>query len=331
MKKVLFATSALVACAGMAAAEVTVGGSGRIGLVYNNQKTNGVKNNALATTRVEKRMTINIDGSGSTDVGLDFGGRIRIRSDERAGSAVAAANVWVGNDTFRVTVGNTDGAMLNRINYYQGSVGLTGLHWANVSFNIGTRRFLLSSYSSRGGATADVVRLDFNVGGFGVSLSTDQTGTTLKTPARPGSESAIAASYNFGDWTVAAGFAKNVNNATTGPAEQDMTSISISGSIGDFGVGLGWSDIKKAQNANNGGNKVVLSGSYNFGDTTVTGFVARTSADVAGTIGFAAGKKSETEVGLGFTHSLGGATLAGGISRNFQKNIQADVGIRFSF
>ncbi|MEO0472070.1 MAG: glutaminase [Bacteroidota bacterium] len=42
-------------------------------------------------------------------------------------------------------------------------------------------------------------------------------------------------------------------------------------------------------------------------------------------------KKSETEVGLGFTHSLGGATLAGGISRNFQKNIQADVGIRFTF
>ena len=35
MKKVLFATTALVATAGVAAADVTFGGYGRFGIVYN--------------------------------------------------------------------------------------------------------------------------------------------------------------------------------------------------------------------------------------------------------------------------------------------------------
>jgi predicted porin len=102
-------------------------------------------------------------------------------------------------------------------------------------------------------------------------------------------------------------------------------SLSAVGSIGDFGVGLGYTD------KDNIGSKVVLSGSYDFGDTTVTGFVANTDEDVAGSAGFVAGQSSDTEYGLGVTYSLGGATAAAGVSRNFQKNTMADLGIRFSF
>lgn len=315
MKKVLFATTALIATGGMAAADVTLSGSGRFGIVYNDQSINGVKG-VNSKTKIERRMTINIDGSGSTDSGLEFGGRIRLRSDEGdAASSASSSNVYMGNDMFRITIGNTDGALLNRVGYFQGSVGLTGLHWANVSFNIGGNRFYLNSYSSRGN-TGDVVRLDFNAGGFGVSLSTDMTGG-FNAPGTV-TEDAIAISYNFGDWTAAAGFAADANGAG-----QDATSLSVVGSIGDFGVGVGYTDLKTV------GSKVTVSGSYNFGDTTVTGFVASTSEDVAGTVINAAGSK--TEYGLGFTYSLGGATLAGGISRNYQKNTMADLGVRFSF
>ena len=318
MKKVLFATTALVATAGMAAADVTLSGSGRFGIVYNEAFSNVA---GRSTTKIEKRMTINIDGSGSTDGGLEFGGRIRLRSDEaEAASAQSSANVWMGNDMFRITVGNTDGALLNRVGYYQGTVGLTGLQWANVSFNIGTNTFYLDSFSSRGGGGADVVRLDFNVGGFGVSLSTDDTGDHTS----DGSEDAIAVSYNFGDWTVAAGYAKNANNSATAAGERDAFSLSAVGSIGDFGVGLGYTDLENA------GRKITLSGSYSFGDTTVTAFVANTDEDTVGSAGIGAAGK-ETEYGIGFTHSLGGAVLAGGISRNYTKNVMADLGVRFSF
>ncbi|MDR6263161.1 MULTISPECIES: porin [Rhodobacterales] len=322
MKKVLFATTALIATAGMAAADVNVSGSGRFGIVYNNQSNFGVKN-TNAKTKIEKRMSINLDGSGSTDGGLDFGGRIRLRSDEGdAAGATSSANIWMGNDMFRITVGNTDGAMINRIGYFQGSVGLTGLHWANLSSNIGSvARFAINTFSSRANA-GDVVRLDFNVGGFGVSLSTDTTGAF--NAAGTGSEDAIAVSYNFGDWNVAAGYATNVLNVNSPAVEVDMFSISAAGNIGDFGVGIQFSDLELV------GNKVTLNGSYNFGETTVTAFVAKTSEDTVGSAGIGAAG-SESEYGIGFTHSLGGATLAGGISRNYAENTMADLGVRFNF
>ena len=333
MKKVLFATTALVATASVAAADINLSGGGRFGLVYNSQSVNGVKN-TFSKVRMERRMTINIDGSGSTDGGLEFGGRMRLRSDEGDGSsAVASSNAFLGNDSFRITVGNTNGALLQRVGYFQGTIGLTGLHWANLSFNIGESSWSLNSYSSRGN-TGDVVRLDFNAGGLGLSVSTDTTGTynASGTPT----EDAIAVSYNFGDWTVAAGYAANAVIAAAGDGSitagtavvgegLDLMSLSVVGSIGDIGVGLGYTDKEKI------GSKLTLSGSYGFGDTTLTAFVANTSEDIAGTAGISATQGSDTEYGFGFSHNLGGATLAGGVSKNYQKNTQADLGVSFSF
>ena len=316
MKKVLLATTAIIASASAAAADVTLSGSGRFGIVYDSSMDAA----GQSKTKVEKRMTINIDGSGSTDGGLEFGGRIRLRSDEGdAAGATSSANIWMGNDMFRITVGNTDGALVNRVAYFDGSVGLTGLHDADNSFNIGTTSFPLNTYSSRGNS-GDVVRLDFNVGGFGVSLSTDSTGDHLSN----GSEDAIAASYNFGDWTVAAGYAKNANNSASSAGELDLWSLSVAGNIGDFGVNVNYSDLETI------GTKAVLSGSYTFDATTVTAFVANTSEDTLGSAGIGA-TGDETEYGLGFTHNLGGATLAGGISRNYTEETMADLGVRFSF
>lgn len=333
MKKVLFATTALVATASVAAADVTLSGGGRFGLVYNSQSTNGVKSTD-SKVRMERRMTINIDGSGSTDSGLDFGGRMRLRSDEGDnGLSGASSNAYMGNDSFRITVGNTNGALLQRVGYFQGSVGLTGLHWANLSFNIGASAWDLNSYSSRGN-TGDVVRLDFTVGGLGLSVSTDTTGTY--NASGTATEDAIAVSYNFGDWTVAAGYAANAVIAdagdkwvTVGTAVAgeglDAMSLSVVGSIGDIGVGLGFTDKEKI------GSKLTLSGSYGFGDTTLTAFVANTSEDVAGSANISTTQGSDTEYGVGFSHKLGGATLSGGVSKNYTKNTQADLGVSFSF
>ena len=316
MKKVLFATTALVATASVAAADITLSGSGRFGIIYDNQSVNGV-DTGFSNTRIEKRMTININGSGSTDSGLDFGGMIRIRSDEgEIGSGVASSNVFMGNDMFRITVGNTNGALLQRVGYFQGSVGLTGLQWANLSFNIGNSVWDLNSYSSRGN-TGDVVRLDFNAGGFGLSVSTDTTAAFHAQGQT--TEDAIAVAYNFGDWTVAAGAASDASGAGA-----DAMSLSAVGSIGDIGVGFGYTDKDTI------GSKMTLSGSYSFGDTTVTGFVANTDEATPGSAGIVAAG-TDTEYGIGFSHNLGGATLAGGVSRNYTNSTMADLGVSFSF
>jgi len=206
---------------------------------------------------------------------------------------------------------------------------LTGLAWGQASFNMGVNTFPLNSFSSRGNG-ADVVRLDFNAGGFGVSVSAGNTGSDISTAT----QESIAMSYNFGDWTVAAGFASDVAIAATAVASTagttaDMISASVHGNIGDFGVGLSYSDWDTV------GSKVVLSGSYSFGDTGITGYIGSLSEDVSAATGVAssAGIGSageEMSYGIGFTHSLGGATLAGGVS-DVHGTTRADLGVRFSF
>ena len=135
----------------------------------------------------------------------------------------------------------------------------------------------------------------------------------------------------------------------------DAFALSVTGSFGDFGLGASYTDYESV------GNKAVLSASYDVSDaTTVTAFVSQLREDRKATTGpnaplaapavgttkvgdtvtvpnsrvGSAGLQvgdSKTEYGIGFTHSLGGATLAGGVSRNYKKDIMADLGVRFTF
>ncbi|MDG1236106.1 MAG: porin, partial [Amylibacter sp.] len=266
-------------------------------------------------TKVERRTSINIDGSGSTDGGMNFGARIRLRSDENdAASAASSSNVYMGNDMFRITVGNTAGAAVQRLSHFgNGNVGLTGLHWANVSYNIGTSAWTLNTYSSRGNA-GDVVRLDINAGSFGVSLSSDSTGDYLSND----SEDGIAVSYNMGDWTVGAGYTDETDGSK-------VMGAMAKGSMGDFGLMINYTDKEDI------GAKVVLAGSYAMGSTSLTGFIASSSEDTAGSAGLNAAGAQETEYGLGFSHSLGGASLKGGVSQNYTGETMADLGVSFGF
>jgi outer membrane protein OmpU len=72
MKKLLIATTALVATTGVAVADVTISGLGRFGLDYNSGAAAGT-----TKTQIDARLRFNIDASMTTDTGVTFGGRIR--------------------------------------------------------------------------------------------------------------------------------------------------------------------------------------------------------------------------------------------------------------
>ena len=74
MKKVLFATTALVATAGVAAADVTFGGLGRFGVLY----TEG----AADEWSLESRFRLIVTGTAESDNGLSFGAQIRYQANE---------------------------------------------------------------------------------------------------------------------------------------------------------------------------------------------------------------------------------------------------------
>ncbi|SFL17143.1 porin [Shimia haliotis] len=295
MKKVLFATTALIATAGMAAAEINFGGSARFGVVYDDSLTTD-------ELQIHNRFTLNIDGSVETDSGIEFFARVRVRGGNTGvagltNSGVSAPRVGMSVAGFTLATGNILGAYESAPGIYDGAVGLTGLGWGNLVGNTTVAAFDWDSFSSAG-AGSNGVEVIYSNAGFGAHLS--------HSPSND--RTALNASYNFGDWTVAGAYQDGTTTAN------DKWALTAGGSFGNFGVGVAFGD-------NDGLQKWRLNGSASFGaGTTVTAYVAE--EDTAGV---------DMNYGLGFTHSLGGAVLAGGVAGTAGGTTLADLGVRFSF
>ena len=142
MKKVLLATTVLAASAGFAAAEVTVGGDGRMGVTY----TEGAANELAFTSRIR----ISFTASGETDGGLSFGGSIR--ADNAAGGAAGTAgSVFVSGAFGKLTMGDVGGAAEFAVPHVDG-VGLTGLGDMNENLYLSNKRRSAARYEYSAGA-----------------------------------------------------------------------------------------------------------------------------------------------------------------------------------
>jgi outer membrane protein OmpU len=305
MKNILIATTALVATAGMAAAEINFSGGARFGVVYDENNTVGAQE-----SKVHNRFTINIDGTAETDSGVEFFGRVRIRGGNEGNgnligggalgaSGVSAPRVGARIGGLTIAVGNINGAIDSLAGVYSGSIGLTGLSYSNVvNNNQSSGAFGYDSFSS-GGAGSNGVEVIYSGNGFNAHLS-DSSSTD---------RTALGLSYAFGDWTVALGVQES------GTLGEDFTSIGVDGSIGTVTVGAAYAD-------NEGDfDTFRINAGFEIGAATnVTVYVADNS-----------GVGRETAYGVGFTHSLGGATLAGGIENDRTGLTRADFGVRFNF
>jgi outer membrane protein OmpU len=104
MKKILLATSVLAATTGFAAAEVTVSGTARMGLIYND---------ATGDTLFSSRVRVKFEMVGTTDGGLEFGASVRAdQSGQGAplGTANGDSTVYVKSGAFKLTMGDVSGA-----------------------------------------------------------------------------------------------------------------------------------------------------------------------------------------------------------------------------
>ncbi|MDG1182578.1 MAG: hypothetical protein P8N30_07625, partial [Tateyamaria sp.] len=117
-------------------------------------------------------------------------------------------------------------------------------------------------------------------------------------------------SYAFGDWTAALAVLDDDGG-------EEATLVTLGGSIGGANVGLKYADVDDGA-ASSDATTVWASFDVASG-TTVTGYF--TSVD-NGT--------NDDSYGLGFSHSLGGAVLKGGVA-SINDNTRADLGVSFSF
>jgi len=316
MKKILFASTALIATAGVAAADVSFGGYGRFGVAYNEANTGTV-----SSTVIVSRFRLNIDGSAETDGGVRFSARVRMQADDNltAGTANSAAlngaRFSVEYEGLRVDVGNVAGAIDNLPNYYGEEPGLENFvgqySGANYSF---------MGYST-GAPGANGVYARYAMGDFAVAASYDDNNGAA------GDRWDIHGAYNFGNITAALAYGST--DATTTAIKQDILVLTLGGSWGAFNGSLFV------------GNETVAAGLVE--DTTLSdtfyglsaGYDVSSATTIVASYGDGSGTGDTQQYGLGVVHDLGGGvSLRGGVGSSKTlgvSNTRADFGARFNF
>lgn len=315
MKKVLLASTALIMSAGIAAADVSVGGDGRMGV------QDGFGDEGL---RFTSRIRISFSASGETDAGLAFGGSIR--ADNAAAVVLTdadgnnpgdpgfdpttatlggggvngqAGSVFIEGAFGKLTMGDVDGAAVAAVGHVSG-VGLTGLSDLNES-----------TYISNIGGNLPGVLYEYAAGDFAVYVSASNPGDLILGEESDNIAWALGGSYSFGNFSVALGYEDN-------DAGTDHIIGGVTGTFGDFTGKLIYGTASGAVD----GDQWALSGDYTFGATTVTAFYTD-QEELGGSEAW----------GLGAAYDLGGgASLkAGYVSDETASDDAYDFGISFTF
>ena len=140
MKQILLASTALVAFAGAAAAEVAISGSGRMGMVYDKSILNDnivivngdAKRTSDAGFRFDSRVRVAFTLTQETDAGVTFGGSVRA-DNASAGNNGKGGSVFMSGAFGKISMGDVDGAAESAVGNLSG-VGYTGLGDFNEAF-----------------------------------------------------------------------------------------------------------------------------------------------------------------------------------------------------
>jgi len=261
MKKVLFATTALVASAGIAAADVTLSGFAEMGFAGGD----------AIETQFHSDFDVKFSLSGETDNGLSFGATIDL--DEVSGGITAGGptggaadttgtnsktphSVWISGGWGKLTMGDTDGgfdwAMKEAIigssindahehAGYNGNSGLDGnyggqiLRYDNSFGAFGVAASVATDDTGAGDATLGLgVKYSTDLGGasvgFGLGYQTDDIDSIVGVSVDVTTDSGISAIVNFSDLD----------------SKGEHTGVAIGYSMDALKIGVNWGQTEVA-------------------------------------------------------------------------------------
>ena len=367
MKKVLLATTMLVAGASIAAAEVTLSGDARMGILSSGEDNlltlNTDEGSAVFTSRARVTFTL----SAESDSGLSFGATFR--ADNATGAASGTAgSVFISGAFGKLSMGDVDGAAQMATGHVS-ATSLTGLNdWSESTF-IGAGGLNIVNQNVLDGTgtrvnpndTQDPTLLyEYSTGAFTGYLSlTNPADALVNTAAAPAAANnvlvsdaqavAVGAKYTFGDYFVGLGYEK-VSGFIAG------NQLPAVGAPGPAPVAPGTravdnTDLKHVV-ATVGGTVAGVSfkGLYGKASGTYAGAVltgggkqyalsaSYTMNGITGTAFYTddSGLGGTVAYGIGASYDLGGgATLVGGIAQTKvagpADNTAYDLGVSFTF
>jgi outer membrane protein OmpU len=355
MKKVLLATTALVAFAGAASADVSFSGFGRFGVLYM-EGTAGTDASDdwtaadEANTAAQEALDAAVEAWDADDV---------TTTDDLVGAMVAAdaaaADLEALADEAAVDAVADATTLESRYNLYingstEGDNGLTfgakigirsdeaGAASTQAVFN--SPRFSVASGGLEIGAGNIYGALDSMPGVYAGSVGLSGLGFSNVVTNFATQAYADGANGNNGVELIYSMDSLTVHVSSVKDAD---TEVAVAYSMGDFSVAAGFSNTDVATNAEMvltagakmgdaniglafaqtvaGDNSMTLSGSFKVGAaTTVTAYVASDEAQA-----------DESAYGIGVVHGLGGgASLRGGFASTHGRT-RADFGVAFSF
>ena len=261
MKKVLFATTALIATAGVASADIALSGDGRMGIV--NTEASGNLDNE---TQFDSRIRLTFTMSGTTDAGIAFGGSAR--ADNASGAASGTGgSVYVSGDFGKITMGDVGSAhesatgdlagvgytmTNNEMGYLGGGTAHDeGVNWSYTVDNL-TLYASMGQPQSASANNQSGFGLKYSMAGITVGVGTADEGTKEETSASiradvagvgitaividrdndtsVSGETGLSLSYAVDSNLSVAAFTRSVENV--GAADSDYTGVGFSMNLG---------------------------------------------------------------------------------------------------
>lgn len=283
MKKVLFASTALVATAGIASADIALSGSAEMGVVGGSGST---------VTQFHQDLDITFTMSGETDSGITFGAAVDL--DEIAGGAGGATNddwgtaVFISGDFGTLTLGDTDGGFdAGMVEVPAGPGSIDDAHTSHAGWNgnagldgIYDGQILSYSYSVSGFTITASVEMDDDRANT-PAAGRDVLGTyNIATVAAPdgiqgdniyGIGAQYAGSFGGGSYTIGAGYqtVNDIDGVAAGNQGFDVMGISAQVTLDSgLAVGVNYSTID-TDVANADGTHMAIGASYAFDAITV--------------------------------------------------------------
>ncbi len=332
MKKLLLASTMLVAGAGMAAAEISLSGYGRFGLQYvEDRGVDSLTGETLEDTVISSRLRLNIVGTTETDQGVTFGAKFRVQFDDGDFGATANnAQFWTSYNGVTVSVGNVDTAFDSVALTYDSEMGYEATSFGDAQsafFAYNSKQALVPGANN----VASLLGVDLRDGYNGIALTYAISGVNLYVSyvdpnqyfdtallgAGSEEEIGIAADWSNDMIALAAAYTSNAG----GIKDNDIAFLGAAYKFNDVGaVGLNWYDNGEIGGVDVG-DQVTLYGNYSFGATTVRAYVS--DIDQTG---------ADTAYGIGADYAFAeGVKVSGSVQSGFYDETVADVGVRFDF